>query len=129
MEKRNRIIYWIATCWLALGMISTGIVQILKLPKGAGAADSLHSLGYPAYMLSILGISKLLGVVVLLVPKFPLLKEWAYTGFFFMMSGAICSHLIVGNGASDIFPALLLLVLTLLSWYFRPANRRIAMNP
>ena len=68
----------------------------------------------------------MLGVVALLVPKFPMVKEWAYAGFFFVMSGAIFSHVAVGDPVTAILPALLLLVLTVVSWYFRPASRRVA---
>ena len=82
-------------------------------------------LGYPVYILTILGIWKILGTVALLVPKFPLLKEWAYAGFFFIMSGAIYSHVAIGDPLAEILPSLLLLVLTVVSWYFRPADRRI----
>lgn len=122
--KRNKIIYWIATIWLALGMLSTGAVQLMKAKAGAGGADSVAHLGYPAYFLTILGIWKVLGVIAVLIPKFPVVKEWAYAGFFFAMSGAIFSHIAVGNAVTEIFPALLLLVLTVISWYFRPADRR-----
>lgn len=123
--KRNKIIYWIATLWLALGMLSTGAVQLLKMKSGAGGADSIAHLGYPPCFLTILGVWKVLGVIAVLTPKFPVIKEWAYAGFFFAMSGAIISHLAAGNAVSEIFPALLLLILTVLSWYFRPADRKI----
>ncbi len=126
MKKRDKIIYWIATLWLSLGMISTGAVQLLKLKgDGPGSLDSMTRLGYPSYFVTILGICKILGVVVLLIPKFPLLKEWAYAGFFFMMSGAIFTHIAAGNSITEIFPSLLLLILTLVSWYFRPADRKL----
>jgi hypothetical protein len=125
MTKTNKIIYWIATLWLALGMVSTGAVQLLKAKAGAGGADSLAHLGYPGYILTLLGIWKILGVVALLIPKFALVKEWAYAGFFFVMSGAIFSHIASGNPVSEVFPALLLLILTVVSWYFRPSDRRI----
>lgn len=124
MTKRNKIIYWISTIWLALGMLSTGGVQLLKQKTGAGGVDMITQLGYPIYFLTILGIWKLLGVVAVLIPKFPLLKEWAYAGFFFAMSGAILSH-IANSTVNKIFPSLLLLILTALSWYFRPADRKI----
>ncbi len=124
MSKRNRIIYWIATLWLSLGMVSTGFFQLLKEKSGQGGADTISQLGYPIYFLTILGIWKLLGVIAVLIPKFPLLKEWAYAGFFFAMSGAIYSHLAAGS-AKEIFPATLLLALTIVSWYFRPADRKI----
>jgi len=126
MTKRNKIIYWIATIWLSLGMLSTGIVQLLKLKgDGPGSLNSMTHLGYPVYFVTILGVSKILGVVALLIPKFPLLKEWAYAGFFFMMSGAIFTHIAAGNPMSEIFPSLLLLILIVVSWYFRPSDRKI----
>ena len=134
MTKRNppagragKFIYWIATIWLALGMVSTGAVQLLKGKEGAGGSDSVTHLGYPFYMLTILGIWKILGVIALLIPKFPLLKEWAYAGLFFTMTGAIFSHIATSNPFSEIAPALLLLILTLVSWYFRPADRKIIL--
>lgn len=125
MTKRNKIIYWIATIWLALGMLSTGIVQLLKAKEGQGGMDSIIHLGYPVYFLTIMGVWKFLGVLTVLIPKFPLLKEWAYAGFFFAMSGAIFSHIALGDSVKEIFPALLLLILTAISWYFRPAERKI----
>lgn len=125
MTKRDNIVYWISTVWLALGMLSTGLVQLFKGKSGAGGADSIMQLGYPGYFLTMLGVWKILGVVTVLIPKFPLLKEWAYAGFFFAMSGAIFSHIASGNSVKEIFPPLLLLVLTVVSWYFRPAYRKI----
>lgn len=127
MSKRNKIIYWIATIWLALGMLSTGIVQLIKMKE---EVDMFNNLGYPIYLLTLLGIWKFLGVIVLLVPKFPLLKEWAYAGFFFVMSGAVFSHIVNGDDAKELFGPGLLLLLTFLSWYFRPADRKlISVNP
>jgi hypothetical protein len=125
MTKRNKIIYWVATIWLALGMVSTAAVQLFKMKEGQGGAESIIHLGYPIYLLTILGVWKILGVVTVLIPKLPLLKEWAYAGFFFIMSGAICSHIAMGDPIKDIFPSLLLLILAMVSWYFRPADRKI----
>jgi hypothetical protein len=122
MTKRNKIIYWIATIWLALGMFSTGIVQLIKLKE---EAEMMVHLGYPLYFLTILGVWKILGVVAILLPKFPLLKEWTYAGFFFAMSGAVFSHLAVGDAAIELFGPTLLIVLTVVSWYFRPADRKV----
>lgn len=121
MSKKNKIIYWGSTIWLALGMASTGIVQLIKMEE---EVEVITNMGYPAYILTILGIWKILGVIAILVPKFPLVKEWAYAGFFFVMSGAIFSHLVNGDGGIELFGPSLLLVLTILSWYFRPANRK-----
>lgn len=123
MTKRNKIIYWIATAWLALGMISTGIVQLIQMKEEVD--KTVLGLGYPAYFLTILGVWKLLGVIAILTPKFPLIKEWAYAGFFFIMSGAAISHLVSGDPLVDLFGPVLLLVLTLVSWYFRPADRKL----
>jgi len=122
MTKRNKIIYWIATVWLTLGMTSTGIVQLMKMKE---ETVMMAHLGYPLYFLTLLGIWKILGVIAILIPKFPLLKEWAYAGFFFAMSGAVFSHLAVGDAAKDLFGPVLLIVLTAVSWYFRPADRKI----
>jgi hypothetical protein len=109
-------------------MVSTGIVQLLKLKgDGPGSLDSMTHLGYPAYFVTLLGVAKILGVVALLIPKYPLLKEWAYAGFFFMMSGAIFTHIATGNSISEIFPSLLLLILTIISWYFRPSDRKLIL--
>jgi DoxX-like family len=126
MTKRNIWIYWIATLWLALGMVSTAAVQLLRFKSGQGDADTLIRLGYPLYLLTILGVWKLLGVLAVLVPRFPLLKEWAYAGFFFVMTGAMLSHVASGDPVNAIFPSLLLLILTGISWYFRPADRKTA---
>src|SRR5438045_1923594 len=129
MTMRNKIIYWIATLWLALGMLSTGALQLFKVrAEGALAPPGVYGithLGYPVYFLTLLGIWKIFGVVALLAPKFPLLKEWAYAGFFFAMSGAIFSHIAVGDPMKELLPSLLLLILTVISWYFRPADRKI----
>ena len=129
MTKRNKIIYWISTIWLASGMLSTGTLQLFKVKaEGAVAPPGVYGithLGYPVYFLTILGVWKILGVVALLIPKFPLLKEWAYAGFFFAMSGAVFSHIASRDSMNEIFPSLLLLILTAISWYFRPADRKI----
>lgn len=123
--KRNKIIYWISTIWLALGMLSTGIVQLFQGREGVGGMDDMARLHYPVYLLSLLGVWKIAGVVALLIPRFPLLKEWAYAGFFFIVSGAIFSHIASGDPAGKSLPALLLLFLIVVSWYFRPAGRKI----
>ncbi|GAB4417188.1 MAG: DoxX family protein [Bacteroidia bacterium] len=120
MTRTRNIAYWVSTLWLALGMTATGIVQLI------GAAEEtaqMARLGYPAYLLTLLGIWKILGVAAMLLPRFPLVKEWAHAGFFFAMSGAVVSHLAVGDLA--IFGPALLLVLTAVSWYFRPAGRTL----
>ncbi len=122
MSKRNKIIYWIATVWLSLGMVSTAIVQLMK---GDAEREMFARLGYPVYFLTLLGVWKILGVIAVLSPKFGVVKEWAYAGFFFAMSGAIVSHIAVGDSAKDLFGPTLLILLTAVSWYFRPADRKV----
>jgi len=122
MSKTRKYIYWIATIWLALGMLSSAVVQLLRMKE---EVDSMDRLGYPVYLLTMLGVCKILGIAVLLLPKLPLLKEWAYAGFAFIMTGAVFSHIASGDAFSEIFPAILLLILTITSWYFRPPDRKI----
>jgi uncharacterized membrane protein len=124
MTKRNTIIYWITTGFLAFGMLAQAFTQITHA-KGYVDMIVLH-LGYPLYFLNIIGIWKLLGVIAILVPRFTLVKEWAYAGFFFVMSGAIFSHLASGDPIKDIVPASILIVVIVLSWYFRPESRKIS---
>lgn len=129
MTRTNKAIYWVSTLWLALGMLATGILQLFRAKaEGALAPPGVYGithLGYPIYFLTILGVWKILGVAALLLPKFPLLKEWAYAGFFFVMTGAAVSHLAVADPMKELVPSLLLLALTVVSWYFRPADRKI----
>lgn len=121
MSKAKKITYWISTIWLSLGMTSTGIVQIMHLPD---ETKMITDLGYPGYFMTLIGVWKLLGVIAVLLPKTALLKEWAYAGFFFTMSGAIVSHLAKGEVFATILPPALLLVLTCISWYTRPESRK-----
>ena len=122
MNKRNKIIYWSATLFLSLGMLAGGVQQMLQI---GGYNEIVTQLGYPLYFLSILGSWKILGVIAILVPKRPLLKEWAYAGFFFAMSGAAISHIVVEQSISETLPSAILLIVTVLSWYFRPEDRKI----
>lgn len=121
--KTRKIIYWIFTLWMSLGMVSTGIVQIFQQKT---APTFITGLGYPSYFLAFLGVCKILGVVAALMPGRPLVKEYAYAGFIFLMTGAIFSHIAHGDVFGEMFPSILLLVITLLSWSFRPSDRRVA---
>lgn len=126
MTKRNKIIYWVATSLLAIGMLQSGVFAIIKSKEWV---ELVIGLGYPEYFLILLGVWKILGVIVILIPKFPLLKEWAYAGFFFAMTGALISHLAIGDFAikSIAGPAFQILFI-ILSWYFRPVDRKIIFN-
>jgi hypothetical protein len=126
MEKRKLIIYWIATGLMAFGMLASGIQQVFKTKQ---MVDIILHLGYPLYFMTILGIWKILGVIVILIPGFKLVKEWAYAGLLFTMTGALFSHLACGdNGVKEIIGPLMQSVFIILSWYLRPTSRKIQLN-
>ncbi len=122
MTKTNKIIYWASTIFLSFGMSAGRIQQMLQI---GGYNEIITQLGYPLYLLSILGTWKVLGVTAILIPKKPLLKEWAYAGFFFVMSGATISHIAVGQPITETLPSIILLLVTVTSWYFRPNDLKI----
>ena len=125
MEKRNKIIYWVATALLAFGMLISGLQQILHAKE---MTDMVVHLGYPLYFMDILGVWKILGVIAILLPGFKLVKEWAYAGFFFTMTGALVSHLAIGDdGLKEIAGPIMQTVFIILSWYFRPVDRKISL--
>jgi hypothetical protein len=88
------------------------------------AADNFTRLGYPDYFMTLLGTWKILAVIALLIPKYPLIKEWAYAGLGFTMIGAFVSHMAIGDAFSDMFGSILTFALVVLSWYFRPTDRK-----
>jgi uncharacterized membrane protein len=123
MEKRNKIIYWVSTGLLAFGMFSSGLAQIIHAKY---MVDIIVPLGYPLYFMYIIGTWKILGVVTILIPRFTLLKECAYAGFFFLMTGAFISHLAsCDSSIKALIGPFMQTVFIILSWYFRPANRKI----
>lgn len=128
MTKTRKIIYWLATVVLVFGLLASGIQQLLRLEvEGALAppfAWGIEQLGYPVYVLTILGVWKLLGAAAILIPKSPLLKEWAYAGIFFLFTGALFSHVASNHPWTELIPATVLLTLTILSWYYRPSDRK-----
>ena len=128
MNQRSKtVFYWILTGFLAFAMLAQGFTQALHLQ---GYVDMIVvKLGYPLYLLTIIGIWKILGVIAILIPRFALLKEWAYAGFFFVMSGALFSHLAKQDPIMDILPSVFLLIVIVGSWYFRPINRKLSVIP
>jgi len=122
MKKRNKIIYWVTIGLLAFCMLPQGLAQIFRTK---GYADIIAHLGYPLYLLYIIGGWKILGVIAILIPGFNLVKEWAYAGFFFVMSGAVFSHIASGDSIKEIAPSLFLLILTVAAWYSRYVYRKV----
>ncbi len=122
-SKLKLIIYWIATALLAFGMLGSGLAQIFQAKE---MLSLIEPLGYPPYFLYIIGVWKVLGVIAILVPGFKLVKEWAYAGFFFVMTGALVSHLAIGDHeVKALMGPIMQTVFIILSWYFRPASRKI----
>ncbi len=129
MMKTKLISYWVVTIFTALELVAGGVTDLMHgktaLVAGGSVTDVLAHLGYPVYLLSILGVWKLLGAIVLLAPRFPRLKEWAYAGCFFVYAGAVISG--IARGLDDpgtfIWPPLILAVLALASWALRPQSR------
>ena len=122
MEKRKALWYWIITIILSFCIFSGGLAQAMQVE---GVVQGFKPLGYPTYFISLIGVWKVLGVIAILIPKFQLLKEWAYAGIFFVMSGAVISHIASGDVSVKIIAPVLLAVFTVLSWYLRPADRKI----
>jgi hypothetical protein len=122
MEKRKLIWYWIITGLLSLGMFMGGLSQALLLQD---VLTGFKPLGYPTYFIALIGIWKMLGVIAILVPGFKLLKEWAYAGLFFTMTGAVISHIASNDIKPQIIAPIVFTIFIVLSWYLRPADRRI----
>jgi DoxX-like family len=122
MEKRKMISYWIITIVLSICIFMGGLAQALLLKD---VKEGFKPLGYPDYFISLIGIWKMLGVIAILVPKFGLLKEWTYAGLFFLLTGAVVSHIASNDVKPQIIAPIFLLILAISSWYLRPAGRRI----
>ena len=114
--------YWLATAAVAAELAVGGVWDIARIPF---VRDLVTHLGYPSYFLVLLGVWKVLGAAALIVPRRPLLKEWAYAGAFLTYTGAIASHLTTGYSLGEVGPLALLTVLTALSWALRPPGRRL----
>lgn len=125
-ERTRAVLYWATTGLLATEGIVGGVMGALRM---APFSEIIAHLGYPPYFMTLHGVSYALGGVALLIPRLPLLKEWAYAGLFFNYTGAITSHLAVGDGASSIVGPIVFLALVVTSWALRPVSRRTAKAP
>lgn len=119
---RKNAVYWITTALLAFELVLGGVWDVLRVPQVRGVIDHL---GYPAYFLVILGIWKLLGAIAVIIPRFPRLKEWAYAGVVFNLTGALASNVVSGVTDPGTLSYLVLMMgITAASWALRPASRR-----
>jgi uncharacterized membrane protein YphA (DoxX/SURF4 family) len=123
MDKRT-IGYWITTGLIALLFTFGGVMDLLAPPE---VVKGLGDLGYPPYFARLLGVWKVLGVIALLAPGFPRLKEWAYAGMFFDLTSASVSHAASGDELAKVITPLVILVLLMASWWLRPANRTLGV--
>jgi len=114
--------YWTATLLLGTEGIVGGVLGLIRLPV---YANVMQHLGYPGYLMSILGVWYTLAGVALLAPRLPRLKEWAYAGLLFNYTGAAVSHLVVGDGAGAVVGPMIFIGLTIASWALRPPSRRL----
>src|SRR5215472_1460293 len=134
MARKTKVIgYWATTIVIALELLAGGLADLVhggtSLVAGQPVAEILEHLGYPVYLLTILGVWKLLGGITLLAPRFPRLKEWAYAGSFFVYTGAVASGVVRGldDPGTFIWPPLIFAVLTLASWTLRPQSRTLGV--
>ena len=122
--RGKSIAYWTTTILVAFSM-SGGVAQLARVP---GVVDGfVRFLHYPPYFVPILGFWKVLGAIAILVPRFPRLKEWAYAGIFFDLTGASASSAAVGGSAFHIIAPLVAAVLAVASWALRPESRTIGI--
>ena len=124
MNGKN-IGYWITTALVALAFLSGGVMDA---SRNADVQAGMSHLGYPLYFALILGVWKFLGGVAILAPGFARLKEWAYAGIAFDLTGAAFSHASSGDGAAKIITPLVILAIAAASWALRPASRKLAAN-
>lgn len=120
--KTKTMIYWATTGLFALAMTGSGIMTFSQQPQ---MVEGYAHLGFPVYLMTLLGIWKLLGVTALLSPGLPRLKEWAYAGFTFNLTGATFAHLMAGDGTKEIVTPLVILGIALTSWATRSGARQL----
>jgi len=121
-SKTRRVFYWVATVLTALAFNVPGVGNLVR---AAHIAQDMAHLGYPPYFLTILGTWKVLGAIVVAVPGLPRLKEWAYAGMIFDLTGAAASRAFVGDGVPTVLVPIAIAGVVLVSWSLRPASRRL----
>jgi hypothetical protein len=119
--------YWACTLIVVFELLAGGLTDLVHgrtiVVVGPPVVEVITQLGYPVYVLTILGCWKLLGALALLVPRFPRLKEWAYAGTIFEMTGALASHVASGAYSITVLWAFIVTMLTFVSWALRPQSR------
>ncbi len=122
-QSKGKVIgYWICTVLIVLSQGASGVMDLLG---AAPVLDGVTALGYPAFILNILGPWKLAGAIVLAIPGKALWKEWAYAGFVFDFTGAAASHIMHGDGPDLFMAPIIILGILIGSYVLRPADRRL----
>jgi uncharacterized membrane protein YphA (DoxX/SURF4 family) len=121
--KARAVGYWTCTVLIAFSFLSGGVAHLLRAPQVIEGIS--HHLGYPVHFVILLGIWKVLGGAVVLLPGFALVKEWAYAGMIFDLTGATVAHAAMRDDVRHIVVPLLLALLVAASWALRPENRKV----
>jgi hypothetical protein len=116
----QRALYWTTTALLIAELLAGGIADLIR---ARWAADVMIHLGYPLYMMTILGFWKVLAAVALAVPGFPRLRDWAYAGTFFEITGALASHLLHRDPVGAAISPLVFTALVVVSWKLNEDRR------
>jgi uncharacterized membrane protein YphA (DoxX/SURF4 family) len=124
--SRSARLYWISTSLLAAGMVVAGVQELRHAPE---VLEGARRLGYPDYVLTLLGAAKLVGAPLLLLQRFPHLKEWVYAGFAFDFGGAIVSHTASGDTLIHAFPAIFCAALLAISYWSYRRARQLSVEP
>jgi uncharacterized membrane protein YphA (DoxX/SURF4 family) len=124
--KKTKIIYWSATALFALMMIGSAIPDVMSSDV---AVKGMHEgLGYPLYLIPFIGLAKILGVIAILIPGFPRIKEWAYAGLLFDLAGASFSIYSSGERGANLAFMLLPIVLWLVSYLYYRRKQSLSQN-
>lgn len=118
--------YWATTVLLALGLAVGGVFDVKGGPE---VAEGMKHLGYPMYVATMIGVWKLLGAAAIVAPGMPLIKEWAYAGIFFDLTGASVSHAASGDPPGNVVTPLVLVLIGAASWALRPESRKLPGVP
>lgn len=126
--RAKTVLYWTTTTLIALETLVGGVMDLTHgrtgVISGPSVIQVVTSLGYPVYVLAIIGILKVPGAIVIVVPGFLRLKEWAYAGITFELAGAVASQAACRHW-SDLIAPLSLAGIATASWALRPANRKL----
>ena len=125
-QKTSRYSYWVSTSLLAAGMVVAGVQELRHAPE---LLETARRLGYPDYVLTLLGTAKLVGAPLLLVQKFRHRKEWVYAGFAFDFGGAVISHTVSGDTFIHTLPAIPCAALLAVSYWFYRVRSSLASSP